>query len=169
MPKEIERRFLVDEEKFINGGYKLDKFSTIKQAYLSRNPVVRVRLSYQHENGAIKLNCFLTIKGKKQNYTSSEYEYEIPEKDGLEMYDLSDFKVQKNRFEIDFADKKWYIDYFSDKNSGLIIAEIELEDEAEEFAIPPFVSKEITKESKYSNSNLSAKPYSDWKEKAGLA
>ena len=52
----------------------------------------------------------------------------------------------------------WEIDVFEGKNKGIIIAEIELESEEEEFSLPPFVEKEVTDDKRYSNHNLAKKP-----------
>ncbi len=51
---------------------------------------------------------------------------------------------------------------FDGDNSGLVVAEIELADEAETFARPGWLGKEVTEDPKYYNKNLSARPYSDW-------
>jgi len=44
----------------------------------------------------------------------------------------------------------------------LIVAEIELQDELQLFDIPSWISREVTGEEKYYNSNLSIHPYHKW-------
>jgi CYTH domain-containing protein len=54
------------------------------------------------------------------------------------------------------------VDEFLGLNEGLIVAEIELGSEEESFSIPDWIDKEVTKEKKYSNSNLAINPYKNW-------
>ena len=54
------------------------------------------------------------------------------------------------------------VDEFHGENSGLIIAEIEIEAENQEFEKPSWIGKEITGDMKYYNSMLVKIPYSQW-------
>ena len=56
----------------------------------------------------------------------------------------------------------WEIDVFHRENEGLMIAEIELEDENEKINIPNWVGMEISNDNRYLNFNLSKKPYKSW-------
>ena len=58
---------------------------------------------------------------------------------------------------------KWELDEFHGANQGLLIGEIELESETEEFNIPNIVLKEVTGEKKYYNSMLQQNPFNSWK------
>ena len=51
---------------------------------------------------------------------------------------------------------------FFGENEGLVVAEIELEDENEEYERPDFIGEEVTGDKKYYNSNLMVHPYSKW-------
>tara|TARA_B100000212_G_scaffold90311_1_gene66272 strand:- start:298 stop:777 length:480 start_codon:yes stop_codon:yes gene_type:complete len=157
MSIEIERRFLIknsDWEKLIN------RKSHIIQGYLSsylENWIVRIR----SENNLFKLTLKKYIT-KSKNY---EFEYEIPKTDG-EMI-ISEIKnpIIKERFYLHFKDKEWIIDRFKGKNYPLEIAEVELEKIDEKINLPDFLSTEITGLKKYSNFELSSKPFSCWDEK----
>ncbi len=156
MGKEIERKFLINVLKW----NELDKPAgkTYRQGYMLTDPhkTIRVRLA---GNAA-----FLTIKGINVGATRTEYEYEIPAKDAAEMLDIfCDAVVEKKRFGIMYAGKLWEVDVFEGNNEGLIVAEIELMDEAEAFAIPGWIGKEVTGEKRYYNSNLSEQPFCNWK------
>ena len=48
-------------------------------------------------------------------------------------------------------------------NEGLVVAEIELSDENEEYSIPEWVGEEVTSDIRYYNSNLMTNPYKNWK------
>ena len=52
----------------------------------------------------------------------------------------------------------WHVDFFAGSLQGLQIAEIELENEEEEFEKPDWLGEEITTDSKYSNLSLSIAP-----------
>ena len=54
------------------------------------------------------------------------------------------------------------MDVFEGVNAGLTIAEIELADEQEEFARPPWVAEEVSDDPRYFNGYLSRTPYSTW-------
>ena len=52
---------------------------------------------------------------------------------------------------------------FQKENEGLIIAEIELEEENQKITKPNWLGKEISSDKRYYNCNLAEKPYSLWK------
>jgi CYTH domain-containing protein len=56
------------------------------------------------------------------------------------------------------------VDEFFDDNEGLIMAEIELNDENEAFECPDFLGQEVTGDRRYYNSCLRVHPYKEWKD-----
>ena len=155
MGKEIERKFLIDHQKWDNLSKPAGKL--FRQGYLlsDKDKTVRVR--------ATETKGFLTIKGQTIGATRMEYEYEIPVAEATELLDnFALSELSKTRYEITVNDKVWEIDVFLGDNKGLIVAEIELESEDEIFDLPDWVSKEVTEEEKYYNSNLTVKPFKDW-------
>ena len=54
------------------------------------------------------------------------------------------------------------MDVFHGANAGLVIAEIELSSETEEFPLPAWVGAEVTGEPRYYNAALIAHPYREW-------
>lgn len=93
----------------------------------------------------------------------SEYEYEIPLAEGLEI--LKKFTTngtEKIRYNIHFGGKLWEVDVFGGDNAGLIVAEIELESEDEQFERPEWVTIEVTDDGRYTNAALSKHPFKDW-------
>ena len=154
---EIERRFLIknnDWEKLIN--HKSD----IIQGYLSSSSeswLVRIRSED---------NLFtLTLKKHLINSKNFEFEYKIPKKEG-EMI-ISEIKktIIKERFYLRFKEKEWIIDRFKGENFPLEIAEVELKTIDERIDLPSFLSTEITGLKKFSNFELSNKPFSSWENK----
>ena len=74
---------------------------------------------------------------------------------------FSENELEKVRHEIVYANKLWEVDVFLGDNEGLIVAEIELESEDEDFEIPEWITEEVTHEKKYYNSNLTKYPFKD--------
>ncbi|MDR1544272.1 MAG: CYTH domain-containing protein [Prevotellaceae bacterium] len=154
MAKEIERKFLVKNLFFKELGVP----HKIKQGYIctEKNRVVRVRL-YDEQ-------AFLTLKSASVGFSREEFEYEIPLKDAEIMLQTLCIQpvIEKTRWVIPQGKRKWEIDVFEGENLGLIIAEIELENEAETFKIPEFIDKEVTGDVRYYNSFINQNPYSKW-------
>ncbi len=56
----------------------------------------------------------------------------------------------------------WEIDEFEGENKGLVIAEIELQDENQEFKKPEWLGKEVSYDLRYYNNSLISNPFSNW-------
>lgn len=152
---EIERKFLVDKEKW--NRIKKPEAEVIKQKYIATDKEKTIRIRIKGEKG------FITLKGKKKGLRRSEFEYEIPIKDAVSMMaSFSGGMISKTRYKIKHEGKLWEVDEFRDDNEGLIIAEIELQTESETFSLPDWVGKEVSHDSMYYNSNLTVKPYKSW-------
>ena len=160
MAQEIERKFLLGDADWrpdVAGERYI-------QAYLceSENLVTRVRLT---EDGAL-----LTLKSNTAGMRRSEFEYAIPYQDGQQLIELcTGSAIIKTRYKLPLEGKTWEVDVFDGDNSGLVIVEIELTNEAETFASPAWLGKEVTDDSKFYNKNLSIYPYASWtaEEKTG--
>lgn len=155
MPQEIERKFLVNHEKW--NQFKKPEGQHFRQGYLLTDPNKTIRVRLTSNKG------FVTIKGLSVGATRPEYEYEIPLQEAKELLDqFSISELSKIRYLINYESKVWEVDEFLGENSGLIVAEIELKSEEETFKIPDWIGKEVTSEEKYYNSNLTIHPYSKW-------
>ena len=155
MNYEIERKFLVD------GEYKSQAFThfRIVQGYLSSVPVRVVRIRIQ-DNSA-----FLTIKStvSDSEFTRYEWEREIAVEDAEEMLQFCEKEIiEKTRYLIKAGAHMFEVDEFYGSNQGLVIAEVELESEDEEFEKPNWLGKEVTSDARYYNSMLVKNPYSKW-------
>jgi adenylate cyclase len=151
---EIERKFLLAGE----GWRALGQPVLLRQGYLSsqRERVVRVRI--EGEQG------WLTIKGGNVGATRGEWEYPIPLADANELLDqlCEQPIIEKFRRRIEFAGKVWEVDEFLGANQGLVVAEIELASEDEQFGKPDWAGAEVTADPRYYNSSLVRFPYSQW-------
>lgn len=154
MAKEIERKFLVKGDEWRD----LAEGTRYRQGYLNsaKERVVRVR--------TINDKGFLTIKGITVGATRSEFEYEIPLDDTDFMLDnlCEQFLIEKNRYKIQMGDLIWEVDEFFGKNEGLIVAEVELTSEDQEFEKPEWIGEEVTSDTRYFNSNLVKEPFTQW-------
>jgi adenylate cyclase len=158
MGVEIERRFLVDQTKL---PLSLNSHRII-QGYLNsaKERTVRVRIQDNRE-------AYITIKGPSKNISRPEYEYSIPVNDALQMMELCESYIDKTRYKLPYgidSEYMWEVDIFHGLNKGLIIAEIELDREDVELDFPSWLTKEISDDHRYSNSNLSVHPWSMWNE-----
>lgn len=154
MGVEIERKFLITGDGWRQPPERQTRFS---QGYLSRDPArtVRVRLAGD--------KAFLTIKGATQGATRAEFEYEIPVPDAQALLDLSDGPVvEKIRHLCLHEGMTWEVDEFLGANAGLLVAEIELASEGQDFARPQWLGEEVTGDARYVNANLAVKPFTSW-------
>ena len=155
MALEIERRFLLKNDiwkKFIN------KKIFIEQGYLSQSLddwIIRIRFTGKDFKIAFKKHV--------ESFTNLEFEYSIPRKDGEIIMSNLSTTIKKERFFLEVENKSWIIDCFKENNYPLEIAEIELSKEEEDLRLPPFIAKEITGLTHYSNFSLANKPFSEWK------
>ena len=156
MALEIERRFLIKNDSWKEF---ISKKIFIEQGYLSKNLddwIIRIRFTGKEFKIALKKHI--------ENFTSFEYEYSIPQKDGETIMSNLSNTIKKERFFLDVEKKSWIIDCFKENNYPLKIAEIELSYEKEDLSLPSFVSKEITGLKRYTNFSLASKPFSKWKD-----
>ncbi|WP_259066974.1 CYTH domain-containing protein [Mucilaginibacter sp. X4EP1] len=155
---EIERKFLVDHDKWLQ--FKKPEGTHYRQGYMldEVKRTVRIRVAGNHS--------FITIKGISVGITRKEYEYEIPVTDAIELLDgFTSNSVEKIRYKIPFEGKLWEVDVFHGDNEGLIVAEIELRQEDEQFQKPDWVATEVSDDERYFNSNLSKRSFKTWNNK----
>ncbi len=155
MGVEIERKFLVDHEKWQQ--VVKTPGTHYRQGYLLDENHRTIRIRVTDKQG------FITFKGPTIGITRKEYEYKIPVEDGNELLDgFAIAEVEKIRYRIDFAGKLWEVDEFLGENANLIVAEIELHRETDEFEKPTWVTLEVSADERYYNSNLSKHPFKKW-------
>ncbi len=152
---ETERKFLVDHDAW----KKLEKppGQVLYQGYLciDENKTVRVRVAGEHG--------FITIKGESSGCSRREFEYPISVAEAEEILNLFTKNIiKKTRYRIHYKNLLWEVDEFRDENNGLILAEIELDNENDRFEKPDWIGREVTTDHRYYNSYLCVHPYSSW-------
>lgn len=153
---ETERKFLVKNESFKAAAAESHRLT---QGYICKGSgrTVRVRL---WDDKAV-----LTIKGAGSASGMSRYEWEkeITAEDARDLFLLcQDGIIDKTRYIVPFDGKIFEVDEFHGENSGLVMAEIELASEDENFTRPEWLGAEVTGDRRYYNSMLSLNPYSHW-------
>ena len=156
MPQEIERKFLVTSTAFKTEAFKVIR---IIQGYLSSVPQRTVRIRIKADKG------FITIKGEANTSGTSRYEWEkeITAAEATELLQLCEPGIiDKTRFEVKVAKHSFEVDEFYGDNAGLIVAEIELQNEDEVFEKPAWLGEEVTGIDKYYNALLKKYPFNTW-------
>lgn len=153
---EIERKFLVNGD-----AYKKEASSKtrIVQGFLNTHPNRTVRVRVKGDLG------FITVKGISNESGTSRYEWEkeINAKEADALLELCEETIiEKYRYEIPMGDYIFEVDEFLGDNAGLVIAEIELQDESAVFDRPDWLAEEVTGDIRYYNSQLSKNPFTEW-------
>ena len=155
---EIERKFLLKNDSWRD---HYTKKMELRQGYLSSSKGCTVRVRVADEES------WITIKGKAENISRSEFEYLIPKADAENM--LMEFSadsiVEKIRYFINYQGAEWVVDEFFGRNRGLVLAEIELKSEGVIFEKPAWLGEDVSNDYRYCNSNLSKNPYENWENK----
>ncbi len=155
--QEVERKFLV-----LNDDYREEAYTTIhvRQGFLNTDPYRTIRIRLAGDQAQI------TIKGISSDNGTTRYEWEkdIPFSEAETLLQLCELNlIEKKRYLINFDGFVYEVDEFLEENEGLVIAEIELEEEDQEFTKPSWLGKEVTGDVRYYNSLLAKTPYRNWK------
>ena len=156
MGREIERKFLLNGDAWRAAAVERLQMS---QGYIagSDRTSVRVRLAGER--------AWLNIKSGGFVASRQEFEYPIPVVDARELLALSTGPlIEKTRHIVPHRGFEWEIDEFHGANSGLVVAEIELDDVHQEFQLPEWIGAEVTHLARYYNVNMVRYPYSAWNE-----
>ena len=154
---EIERKFLV--HKRTNWKELAVGSSHIQQGYMAAVNTVRIRIRDDQ--------AFLTIKGKSANGGLSRYEFEkeISIDEAQQLLKLCEPPViDKVRYLIPYEGHTFEVDEFLGANEGLVMAEVELENEREVVILPDFIGSEVTGDARFYNRNMRRNPFSAWRD-----
>ena len=156
MPREIERKFLLKNDTWRVLAHRAQP---MRQGYLATGGQLSVRVRIAGDE------AWLNIKAGGLVASRQEYEYSIPLDEAGELLDLADRPlIEKTRHLVTHGGMTWEIDEFHGENAGLVVAELELEREDEEFEHPPWLGLEVTQQRRYYNVCLATHPYRAWTE-----
>lgn len=146
---EIERKFLVSALPADYGQYPSHQ---IEQAYLSTNPVVRIRKEDDQYYLTYKSKGLLAREEYNLPLNQDSYEHLLTKADGI--------VLTKQRFRIPLPGTSYTaeLDIFSGRYEGLILVEVEFETEeqANAFLPPDWFGEDVTFSGEYQNSRLAS-------------
>ena len=157
---EIERKYLVTSDCYKE--LAVARYH-IRQGYISREKTGTVRVRITDDK------AYLTIKGKPAagHFARYEWEKEIDVHDAEELMKLCQGTIiDKTRWivpaetvdnlqlTVDNLQLIWEVDEFHGKHEGLVVAEIELDNEEQSFEKPDFIGDEVTHDPRYYNANM---------------
>ena len=180
---EIERRFLIDGRFERPWVHESTECIEIKQWYLDNKEfnVSSEQSAVMYENKQLvsglslevcsillqesdwtvrirkfESSFFLTLKGSRKGAAAAEFEWEIEHDTAESVVDDSLYPfIEKKRYLWTNTDGfVWEIDEFENNLAGLIIAEVELEDEDATVEIPSWAGMELTYLRGWSNASL---------------
>lgn len=157
MATEIERKFQVADQGWRE---QIRSSTLLRQGYLANTARASVRVRRAGDAG------WLSVKAMTPGRARAEYEVAIALNDADEMLDrlCEGPLVEKWRHIVLHDGNEWEIDEFLGDNAGLVIAELELDSEHEEFTSPPWLGNEVTHDERYYNFRLSQTPWRRWPE-----
>lgn len=144
---EIERKYLIRQlPKHLND-YPHDEIS---QAYISIDPVIRIRKKNEDYILTIKSKGLLAREEIEMPISKESFLHLLEKKDGI--------NIEKTRYKI--PESRGYLielDVFHGVYEGFIMAEIEFPDleTANRYQPPEWFGRDVTMDSRFHNSNLS--------------
>jgi len=161
MAVEIERKFLLRHD-----GWRAAVERTVAMAQGYLNDAAALSSNAQRASVRVRIEddaAFLNIKSREVGLRRQEFEYQLPLADARALLTLCvGGRIEKRRHLVRHGGHLWEIDEFDGDNAGLVVAEIELDDEHEPFERPDWLGDEVTHLSRYYNLALAARPYRDW-------
>lgn len=155
MATEIERKYLVRDESWRDQVHHQVRY---EQGYLANTEQCSVRVRVGGERAHVN------IKGATIGASRLEFEYAVPLEDARTMLRELCRKpiIEKTRYLVRHDSQEWEVDVFEGDNAGLVVAEIELADEAQPVSLPPWAGEEVTDDVRYYNSSLAVTPFNRW-------
>jgi adenylate cyclase len=157
MGREIERKFLLKSDAWRALAVRREP---MRQGYFASNARTSVRVRVAGDDAS------LNIKSGGLVASRDEYQYAIPLADAEELLERACERplIDKTRHFVPFGGFEWEIDEFHGDNAGLVVAEIELDHEDQDFPRPEWLGAEVTHLQRYYNVRLKEHPYREWDE-----
>jgi adenylate cyclase len=155
MPLEIERKYLLKTDRW---RALVEKSTPMRHGYLSaEGGKASVRVRIQGDVG------MLNVKAATVGVARAEFEYEIPIAHAAQMLEtLCNQLILKTRHYLHHGGLLWEIDAFEGENAGLVVAEVELEQEDQAIDFPDWLGEEVTHLHRYYNTRLAVHPFQGW-------
>lgn len=155
MPIEFERKFLLKPEAVADLRRTAFRAEEIRQGYFMEDDERCVRIRSRGPAWVLTFKSRTNAVGKVV-----EIETPLPEAEALALMTLCRTRVHKRRHLVQVGEFLWEIDEFLDHNAGLVLAEVELADDAQsqrlDATLPEWVEREVTGQPEYFNTWLAA-------------
>jgi CYTH domain-containing protein len=147
MAREIERKFLVSDQSWREHWTKSERLIDGLLA-ISDERKVRVRI---YERRAT-----ITVKTRRTGAAREEFEYMIPVEDARELIacHCDGNVLEKVRHYVPYQGFVWEVDVYEGILSGMILAEVELENADIEVLLPHWIGREVTADPEYKKINM---------------
>ena len=109
---------------------------------------------------------YLTIKAPSTDGGLKRYEFEkeITRDEAEHLFQLCEPGIiDKTRYLVKCGKHTFEVDEFYGDNEGLVMAEVELESENEEFEKPDFIGLEVTGDARFYNKHMRRFPFILWR------
>ncbi|GJD60496.1 Inorganic triphosphatase [Methylobacterium frigidaeris] len=147
MRYEVERKFLV-----AHAGWREQAVSRhrLTDGLVGEFAGGKVRVRLDEER------AWLTVKGRREGLSRPEFEYEIPRDEAEDMLRLvcETCLIEKTRHCVPHDGLVWTVDEYGGSLAGMVLAEIELEHEAQVVALPDWLGREVTADARFRQSTL---------------
>lgn len=153
MNLEIERKFLVKNDNWKNN---IVRTFHIKQAYIAPN--TRVRIKTESVPQVLSWYRMTIKKDTGDMLRREEFEFDIEPTLAKELFSAFEHNsIEKVRYIVKNNYHLWEVDVFRGKHEGLIVAEIEFNQnksqlEIDSLILPDWVGEEVTNDHQYTNS-----------------
>ena len=143
---EIERKFVIEKLPDDINEYP-SKF--IEQAYILRDPVIRIRRAGDHYLFTVKGNGKMAREEHEMPLTEESYNDLMAKTEGN--------IIRKKRYFIPYPPFTIELDVFEEPFDDMMMAEVEFLSvrEAEDFVPPEWFGEDVTQDSRYHNSSMS--------------
>jgi adenylate cyclase len=158
MATEIERKFLI-----VDDGWK----SAIVQSARLRDGLIASNNGHKARVRIMDGSAIITLKSRKNGPSRTEFEYEIPRSDAEEILrTMCDGNIlDKVRHYVSHESVIWHVDVYDGLLSGVILAEVELQDVNQKLELPSWIGREVTTDPAYRKINMFAQRLAALREK----
>jgi CYTH domain-containing protein len=148
--REIERKFLVREMPADLTSFPSNEISQGYLVSLDDGLQVRLRKSGDRYSLTFKRGTGNVREEREVELTATQFDALWPATEGK--------RLVKTRYEIPFGERVVEIDVYHDRHEGLVVAELEFDEEAaaKNFEPPDWLGDEVTGDPRYSNQLLAS-------------
>ena len=144
---EVERKFLVAHDGWRD---EVTSKRRLTDGLVGHFASGKVRVRLDEDRG------WLTVKGNRAGLARPDFEYEVPRADAEDMLSLvcETCLIERTRHCIPHGGLIWEVDVYEGSLSGMVLAEVELEYEAQTVDLPAWVGQEVTANPRFSQSTM---------------